>query len=600
MIEVMKKVTVVCLESDRAKTVEALQAQGLVHVTNVVQPASKNLDDLLKQQETLRKMLKEVDDRLPENAEQLKETGKIDPEFSLNDAEKLLHTIRSLEDENTTIAKNLELLEPWGSFDFNDIQKLKERGIHIALCITGVGNAKLKQLPENAIVKEISRDKGIIAFAIFSTEPLDDLQLPRATMPEITNQAELKRKFKQNKAQLDQCNADFISLAENAKPAWIKYKTTLEDDILLERAKAGMGNGGKLAYLIGYVPVPKLDAVRNEAYRQGWAIRYEDIEENDHEVPTLLNIPKRFKMAQHIFDFIGILPGYFETDVSIAMLIFLAIFCGMLVGDAGYGALLTIASLVALKKAKTEKSREISQLFLLISLCILGYGWLSGNWFGLPNQYLPKILKGIPWLYDDVNQVNVKLLCFFIGAFHTSLARAWNAYNNQQSKRKAAGHIGWGLFLWGNFFLAKLLICDGKDFGDLPLEGISLYSVGFILIVTCGIDWKNMEDLIYTPFSFVNSFVDVLSYIRLYAVGLSGVYIAQAFNNLAKGIYQGNPLLIPVVVLVLLAGHVLNITMATLSILVHAIRLNTLEFSGHIDVNWGGRPYKPLRKTQLN
>lgn len=600
MIEVMKKVTVVCLESDRAKTVEALQDQGLVHVTNVVQPASKSLDDLLKQQEKLRKMLKEADDRLPKSDGHQEKNAKIDPVFSLDDAVKLLDAIKSLEDENVAIAKKLELLEPWGTFDFNDIQKFKDRGIHIALCITGVGNTKLRQLPENAFIKEISQNQGVMAFAVISTEPLDDIQLPRATIPEVTDQFELKRKLKQNKAQLDQCNADFISLAENAKEAWNNYKVTLEDDIQLERAKIGMGNEGELAYLIGYVPEPKLDDVRNEAYRQGWAIRYEDIEEDDHEVPTLLNIPKRFKIAQHIFDFIGILPGYFETDVSIAMLIFLSLFCGMLVGDAGYGALLTIASLVGLKKATTEKAREISQLSLLISLCILGYGWLSGNWFGLPNQHLPKILKGIPWLYDDVNQINIKLLCFFIGAFHTSLARAWQAYNVQQSKRQAAGHIGWGLFLWGNFFLAKVLICDGKSFGDLPLEGISLYIVGFTLILTCGIDWKSMEDLIYTPFSFVNSFVDVLSYIRLYAVGLSGVYIAQTFNDMAKGIYESSPFLIPVVILILLAGHLLNITMAAMSILVHAIRLNTLEFSGHIDVSWCGKPYKPLKKTQLD
>jgi len=231
-------------------------------------------------------------------------------------------------------------------------------------------------------------------------------------------------------------------------------------------------------------------------------------------------------------------------------------------------------------------------------LSVFVYGWLSGNWFGIDPAIMPRCMKLLPWLYDDENSTHVKTLCFFIGAFHTSFARAWSAYNAQKDKRAVFGHLGWSIFLWGSFYLAKVLVVDGKGFDALPAPGIALFAIGFVLILACGINWGNIGDVIYSPFTFINGFVDVLSYIRLFAVGLSGVYIASSFNDMASSIWNSNHWLIPVGLLVLLIGHLLNIAMAALSILVHGIRLNTLEFSGHIGLSWSGRPYKPLKQTE--
>ena len=93
----------------------------------------------------------------------------------------------------------------------------------------------------------------------------------------------------------------------------------------------------------------------------------------------------------------------------------------------------------------------------------------------------------------------------------------------------------------------------------------------------------------------VNSFVDVLSYVRLFAVGLSGYYVAKSFNdmgiNLAHGVFG-----ILLAVLIIVGGHVLNLALAALGVLVHGIRLNTLEFSGHIGVEWAGIAYKPFAR----
>ena len=86
----------------------------------------------------------------------------------------------------------------------------------------------------------------------------------------------------------------------------------------------------------------------------------------------------------------------------------------------------------------------------------------------------------------------------------------------------------------------------------------------------------------------------MLSYIRLYAVGLSSLCIAQSFNEMSLKIWQGSFWLLPVGLIVICVGHCLNIALAAMGVLVHGIRLNTLEFSGHLDLSWGGKPYRPL------
>ena len=257
---------------------------------------------------------------------------------------------------------------------------------------------------------------------------------------------------------------------------------------------------------------------------------------------------------------------------------------------------------------KSEDAREVLNLLMVLSGAILIYGALSGNWFAIPVEKMPGPLGGLPWLSKHNSQQHVQLLCFFIAAFHMSLASIWRAIQEASKINMkeddtvkflkcagaALGKVGWAVFLWANYGFVKLLIVDGGAIGDLSKPYICLYGIGFALILAFGINWKDMGDVIYSPFSFINSFVDVLSYIRLFAVGLSSVYIANSFNSMATSVSAGNPWLIPVSLLILAIGHLLNIALACMGVLVHGVRLNTLEFSGRMDLSWTGKPYRPL------
>lgn len=594
MIEQMKKVTVVCLGAERENAVQQLQTLGILHVTNMVAPASRQLDGAVKKNEALLRGIAFLEDRLKERKLTVDSTAAMSPDELVEALEKAQARRTELLALNDAARKDLELLAPWGSFDAAQLRKLETAGLFVVPCLGTKDQLADLALPEGAFLKVISEERGMQAAVVISREPLTGVALPKAVLPETTDMAALQNGIAERETTLKSLDSELDTLAKTAIPAMKAALPGIEDDVAFLQARDGMGNADQLAYIGGYVPTKCLENILQAARTAGWAIRYEEIEEDDPNVPTLLNIPKKFAMAKAIFDFVGILPGYFESDVSIAMYLFLTLFCGILIGDAGYGLILSLVSGFFLLKTKNPAARNGLKVLFSMMVCTFAFGALSGNWFGIPASKMPCPFSGLPWLSQDDTQGHIKVLCFFIGAFHTSLARGIVAWKARKSIRDVIGNLGWGLFLWGNYFAASALLVGPVVESKIPM--FALYGLGFVGILIGGINWSEVGDVIYSPFAFINSFVDILSYIRLFAVGLSGVYIAASFNDMASAIWDGNPWLIPVGVIVLLLGHVLNVVMAALSILVHGVRLNTLEFSGHVGVSWGGKSYEPLKR----
>ena len=606
----MKKVTIVCLADEKQSAIQAMQKLGTLHVTPIQQPQSAELDELRRRQANLDRAVNALESRKKKPVPQ--EMDDAQARLALDQTIEKLDELDKTTDTKRQLEKDIELLAPWGSFSPKSIDELRAAGLHIAFCAAPAAvlgptvtdmlvsreshSQNTLKLPEGAVAKIIGGNAKKTYFVVVSTTPLDDCQLPLVPMPDCLDSSLLSSRLAACNLTERNLNSELDTLAKTSLDAIRRLAPALQSSIDFAQARDGMGSDALLAYIAGYIPASRLDAFLSCARKSGWAVRYEDVNDDDTEVPTLLKIPGKFAMAQSIFDFVGILPGYFETDVSVAMFLFLSLFCGMLIGDAGYGVLLMILTGFGLLKAKSASAKNGLKVLLSMSACVFVFGALSGNWFGIPNSKMPFPLSGLPWLSQDGTQEHIKLLCFFIGAFHTSLAHAWCAYNQRKSIKDVIGNLGWAFFLWANFFAAAKLIAGGIPHTDGLMY--ALYGIGFIAILTCSINWKDFGDVIYSPFSFINSFVDILSYIRLFAVGLSGVYIASSFNDMASAIWNANPWLIPVGLIVLLLGHLLNIAMAALSILVHGIRLNTLEFSGHIGLSWSGKPYKPLKQTE--
>jgi V/A-type H+-transporting ATPase subunit I len=262
----------------------------------------------------------------------------------------------------------------------------------------------------------------------------------------------------------------------------------------------------------------------------------------------------------------------------------------MLVGDAGYGALFLLLSGLARWRFRRAPAQPFA-LLTLMSVATIVWGVLTGTYFGI--TALPPLLERLrlDWLAEEQN---LMLLCFLIGAIHLTVAHTWNAIHNRRSYQ-AVAQVGWIGVTWAMFFFVRDLVLGvpSPPFA-LPMLAVAVGLVVLFMtpLAAMKTDWFNHVML---PLTLVGNFMDVVSYVRLYAVGMASLALAQAFNDMAGG--AGASLGAGLAsALVLFLGHALNIVLSAMGVLVHGVRLNALEFSSHIGIQWSGLEYRPFAR----
>ncbi len=610
MIVEMKKTTVLCLDSCKIETLEALRELGVLHVDFVRRSESEDVEALAKELSNI--------DRVANILSGLKPSGIAAVASPLDAFLKASEKI----DAETAVAKRLDALqrereriEPWGDFDPKTIEKLKAEGVYAYLCVGS--KADLAALPEGASANVICDRKGTLHYLVVSRTQLDPLairaiQIPQARLSSVD--AEISKAA----AELSAVKADLKALAGRLKEIAERREEVDEKlEFLLHRDS--MATSGRIAYIQGYVPAPLADKLSALAKEKGWGLVLETPKAEDAP-PTLLKNPKWMKIISPLFEMIGIAPGYREFDVTAFFLVFFTIFFGMIVADAGYALGFLGIAILARFAIKSPAAKTPLNLFMLLSCSALAWGLITGTFFGLPAAWLKAhglwFLAGLPMFSDpehsafamsvanrfhiepgELSDKFVQWFCFFLAALHLSGARLFRTISEIRHNWHAISDLGWGFMIWGNFFTAVNLIVFN---GSFPAWGIWVYVAGVVLILA-GLNWKEASVAMNLPFAMIGSFVDVLSYIRLFAVGMSGFYIAKCFNNMGVMAYDSLASMLVIggvlfAIVVILFGHVLNIALAFLGVLVHAIRLNALEFSNHMELQWTGVKYRPFSK----
>lgn len=587
----MHNVTVVCLGREREKTVRRLQDLGTLHVVSLTgatgEPTAEAQRLAERHQAAINRLAarKPTPDATPENG---------DAADLLAAFEQSAKTIAESQERIAAARRALVRLAPWGSFSWDDIERLNDAGYRLAFGIAAPDS--LPDLPPQASFHEISRGTVNVHFAVVAPADLK-LDIHEIPIPRQTDAAAIEADIRADETAMAEAEQRLDRLAA-ALPTLQAAAAETAAELAFRKAADGMGRDEELAWLQGYIPERALPSLAQTAATEGWALRHAPADPDDPAVPTFIDFDRLgiFRVAKPIFDFIGIAPAYNETDVSICFLLFLTLFFGMIVGDAAYGAIFLAAGLYARRTITDPRKRLPVGLFLLFSAATLFWGALNGTWFAIPKEHLPRLMRGFAWFEGELGQKHIQWLCFLIAALHLSFGRAWKAWRRRDLA--ALGHLGWGLFIWGNFFTAVELVVNK---GSFPVVlGGSLYGLGIVLILLFGVKWREIGEVLNLPFSFIGSFVDVLSYIRLFAVGLSSLYIARSFNNMGGMVLGITPWLFPAAALVILFGHLLNIALAFMGVLVHGIRLNTLEFSNHMELTWSGKPYHPLHNAESN
>ncbi len=598
MIVSMKKVAVICLLEQKEEALRALRDTGVLHVESGSLAESDDRAALESAIQETTKALHILSDRgsLADKKVTVVETPRT-PEELVRQTNLLDQQMKDVAAGRLGLLHAREQLEPWGDFSAELLDDVRSRGISLLLC---EGNAaELDKVPDYASFRVVGSAGNKVYFAVFAERPLDASDLPLATLPEGLSLHDAEEQIAAADKRLLEIDSELDGMAAQTSQVE-KLLASLRHRLDFAACRDGMLDEGSLACVRGYCPVPLSQKLADSAEKHGWGLLTEDPSASDSP-PTLIKTPKLIECSKAIFDFIGIAPGYNEWDTSASFLFFFTIFFGMIFGDAGYGVIFLIFAIFAKRKFGNRAGlRQGLNLFLLLSSWTVFWGFISGNYFAIPADYLPPWMRGLDWFTDPaLKDKHVQLLCFVIAAVHLSLARFWKASLVINSLR-SLGEIGWGLILWGNFFVARKLIVYPES--EWPLAIISLlYGAGIFSVVVFGVNWRKLDEAFGFLFGMSGTFVDILSYIRLFAVGLSSYYIAKSFNDMGLmvlGISQ-NALLMPFLVVamlvIILFGHALNILLGLLGVLVHGIRLNTLEFSNHMGLQWVGHIYSPFR-----
>ncbi len=367
------------------------------------------------------------------------------------------------------------------------------------------------------------------------------------------------------------------------------------------------------SYITGFIPAESQEALKNAVLKAGFAAQFADPEENDI-IPTYIKRKGIANLAAPIFNILETIPGYKERDISFIFMLFFFVFFGMIIGDAAYGVIFFLIGIL-LSLSFLLKGKPLTPfhgLIFYLSVSSILYGAMTGTWFGSPLilEMFP-ILNSfkVSYLTEKNSVQNIIFICFSIGVLQISLAHVWNFFRQVKEKPHihSIAQIGWLMCIVGLYYLVLNLILSQSRF---PMYNV-VYNViyfGVALVFVFGKqDGSNFFKCILKSFggiieqflTTVSGFADIISYIRLFAVGLAGLSISASFNTMSIPLLKSSNIgLIVAGIIVILFGHVLNIMLSLLSVIVHGVRLNMLEFSNHLGQEWSGCAYRPFKKMK--
>ncbi len=599
MIVGMKKVSIIMKSSWMDGALSTLGELGVVHLHPMKALKNCTLSELKKKIRLLERAISTVPDHFTNTlpASPLNEEG-------LQSAERVLllqEEAKHLKEEIGELKSEYKSVKVWGKFNPEEVKRLRDLGIFVKLY--RCNKRELATITKKFNISIISRDVSSVYFALVSTEkvvdiPLEEIPLPLYGLDTIEGMIREKGELLQGKY------SQFDLLCENV----LEMKSSLKifkERLNYEEAKAGLGRDEDLSYLVGFCPLPSLDDLKKLAEKHAWAILIEE-PSFDEPVPTLLKHSQWTRIFQPVMNFIGVTPGYREFDTNGIFLLFFSIFFAMIMGDGGYGVVLLMGTLI-IRKWYKQVSEEMLILFYLVSVTTIIWGALTGFWFGVESlSHLP-ILNAmiIPSLYSFSRESGetVMHLCIFIGAIQLSIARIYTAIKQYPSITLLA-ETGWTALIWGIYLIARYLLLH-ESLNTIVFVLVAIWLVLLILFGEQRSDGfvqgciRGLKSILINIVTGIGSFSDLISYIRLFAVGLATKEIALAFNTMAGDVGTHSVFSFIIVVAILIFGHTINILLGAMSVIVHGIRLNLLEFSKHLSVQWSGIRYRPFKTERV-
>lgn len=620
MIVRMNKYTFVVLDARKEDFLAALQELGLVDVTVTGWEPSEEDRLLMGQIENHREAVEYLG-----NLRKAKGFTAGKPYGTGTEAFDKYRTARHetalLEGEIARYEKLAADARPWGKYDPEALRQLAARGIAVRYFIAPDTELEKRrgEWGENLMIKEINNVKGTSYFAVVGApaENRNEEGAPSSTEVNIDAQevklpaespAQIAGRLKELRAELGSWDKVFASAAATL-PAIEAEGERLKDRLQFHRSTKCGEKAADGALVVMEAWARERQASEVERMLDGYpdVVYLKEQPTPDDETPVEL---KNNSFASP-FEFIGDLyakPKYGTMDLTRWFAPFFMLFFGMCMGDLGYGTLLFLGGLGLTLRSKKESMKQIGRLTMFCGGAAMVVGFIMGGLFGTSLSEW-RVLAPIKNIFIDSN--SMFYVAVAVGIFQVMFAMVLNVVMTSRAFgiKYALATIGWFVVLAtciAVFGLNKLGVSgfgEGEMFGPWSVAFYVCLGAGAFLMLFFNSPGKNplvnFGAGLWTTFNRLTGLLgDALSYIRLFAIGLSGGILAQVFNTIAVEISPDIPILgQAVTLLILVIGHSLNLFLSTLSAIVHPLRLTFVEFFNNAGFEAADRTFSPLKHT---
>lgn len=585
MIVPMRKLYLAARSSDRERLLEQVRSLGVVHLTPV-DPQRAGADEGVKRQ-------LDIVQRAIQVMREVRPQGAAPDVAPMAAAEEIIDIQRrSAEGRHRlgTLHRELEELEMWGDVRLGQIEQLRSSGIQVSFHT--VPQDAVDQVRADCVVTlaPFSGRRVLVAVAARSDqvtlpEGSTPVPLPTRDAPSIRAEAgEIDARLKK----------DVVRLAELAHlvGALRTEEVRLQQEADFTAALRGATEAERIFAVQGWIPADAAAVLPQRLAEAGIDAVVHTLEPDaEEQPPTLIRRPRWAQPIEGLFKMLGTVPGYREFDVSVPFMLALPVFAAILICDGGYGALLLLGPLLAWKKVAAVLGEQFTKLMVVIGAVTIIWGILTASFFGF-TLYKPII----PANLGEESRIMLMKMSFWMGAIHLSIAQLWQASAFFPDLRFLC-RIGWAIFIWGMFGVVHMFVLRA-DFGwHTPWPYLLI--VGGTLAALFAHPSRNVAKMVALgvasfPLSMLSAFSDVISYVRLMAVGLASTVLAASFNDMALGLGHW-PLAVPV----LFFGHALTFALGMIALFAHGVRLNMLEFSSNLGMQWTGYQFSPFQTRLL-